>query len=331
MIFSLACSGGSKRYRAALALICLSLFAPHFYASVSAQSTSPRNDTRICIAQWRRDRGLTSDDVPDQSTLPLVRFILRNVPSPTAANARCANVYLVLDRVRSQAATHSSGTVEVSVSEKQNKAVTTQGKFSLVGDKLKATGKDITLTGTLSHRTISGDIRLAGVTGQVTAPIEIGAGTTDSMKFGGLISSPLNGMGNNAPISIVLRTTTKGEPLPQYISQLAEVLPASSMTAEYSCSSCPGAQSSSVLKDLVDWATSVFTASIGYLSIGPCTLPDVQIFVDGELVAPLPSEIPLKADSPHTIQVDRASAIVLTVVVRPRINQVVSWNVPMLH
>jgi len=280
------------------AFLLLLCFAAHAQAPLQPLSTEG-----ACIEQWRANRGVTPEQLSQQTALSFIHVVELKAPASVSISGGCDRINVVLDKVRSDAASYSGGKAEVSYGAGDNQVVLQTG-YEQKEDRLIFTGGGVDLSGPINQGKFNGAVMIEDkprklTTSYMTASMD---NANSRVWTGTLTKAPL-GSKKNDPIVIMMKPASQGMPLEFY---LMLHLPA---TGAQTCGTNCGGSNDDAMQNIIDLFSRIFTAQTAWLFFDFVTPPEIEIYVDGGLLPSLQKEWPISPNKDHTVEVKQGSAV----------------------
>jgi hypothetical protein len=281
-------------------LVMLLLFAAQSHAS--PPEVPDLEDP--CVEQWRANRNITSQQLSQQTVHDLIHFLRLNAPAAVSTTDGCDRVNVVLDKVRSDAASDRTGHADVAIGT-GNKQLTIQSDFEQNNGQIALSGDNIDLAGSFNQGPLKGTVALANKSRSLETSLLATSGDTANLVIltGTLTKAP-KGFRKNDPIVIRLEFTNQGMPLEEYI-QLHLPAPGAQYCGGDDC----GGVIDRAMQAIIHWSVGLYTAPTAWLVFDFVTPPEVQIYVDGSLLPTLQREWVISANKEHTIKVMQGSIV----------------------
>jgi hypothetical protein len=273
------------------------------------------SDIMSCVPKWEQSRGIEHEQNANgarksELETELVMSALKDASTPPTGLPACSYVDLVLDKVKSDAASYVSGTAEVSVTGKK-KQFTEEADFHQSGHYLVLTTPSITAHGNAANGVFNGQIMVkdnqqalkmtAAGPGQAPVPV----------SWTGQLSDSVNGAGKNATITWALRPGAEiGVPFDFYLDIIF-----SAGGAHFGNANEIDAEARKNFNDatagLNDWMQRLWSTPKGLVSATSHSALQLQIRLDQAYVGTTPFTFPVSANVSHTLQLLNGSITTL--------------------
>jgi hypothetical protein len=293
--------------------ICMALAAlfAHAAASLAQPAAPPKNTQESCIEQWRASRGVAGAELSSQTAAKFIGLLALKVPDAVSLADGCERIDIVLDKVRSDAAGHASGLADLVIG-KGDKQVIFPVEFVESNYGLTVTGDAVHLVALSKQGPLDGKVTIENKERTLkTTPLEtttmknvaVSRGESgDTAELLGTLTKTPKGLEKNGQFELVKKSETRGQPMEMY---LLSNLPS---TGAQSCAgpNCGGVVDT-VIQDLVNWSSGIYTAATGYLAFDFVSPPNPEIQVDDSVLPALQKEWPVRANTEHVVKASQGA------------------------